>query len=121
MSSASGRNATRGRCSGPARLAHPVRPDLPLKPSPSGRKRVHRNVFVYVHRLRMLSQVVEARETPRAVALERAFASVFPNMVSFLAVAAAAGMAGVPDVTGQVLAPCKAEVAWRVLGAIEPL
>jgi len=82
MPSASGRNAACCRCSGSAGLAHSVRPDLALKPGSGGRKRVHRNVFVYVNSLRMLSQVVETREATRAVALKRALAGVFPNMVS---------------------------------------
>lgn len=83
MPTPSGRNAPCRRCSGSAGLAHSVSPDLPLEPGSGGRKRVHWNVFVDMHRLRMLPQVIKARKAPRAVTLERALASVFPNsMVS---------------------------------------
>lgn len=121
MPAPSRRDATCRRCSGSAGLAHSVSPDLPLEPRSGRRKRVHRNIFVDMHRLRMLSQIIKARKAPRAVTLERALASVFPNNMVSHAVFAGAGMAGLPDVPGQVLAPRKTEVAWRILGAIEPL
>jgi len=51
----------------------------------------------------MLSQVVKPGKASGAVALEGTFAGMFP------------------DVTSQMLASGKTEVAWRIVGAIKPL
>ena len=83
-------NAPRRRGAGAARLANPVRPDLSLEPGAGGRERVDRNVFVDVNRLSVLAKVVQTREAPRAMALERAFARVFPGMLSAQTIAAVA-------------------------------
>lgn len=42
---------------------NPVGPDLTLKPCTRSRKRITRNILVDVHSLRMLAEVVEARES----------------------------------------------------------
>lgn len=80
MTTHDGHNATRGCRPCPAtRLAHSVCPDLPLKPCPGRGERVTWNLFVDVHGLGMLPEVVEAGEAATAVALKRPFTSVFPG------------------------------------------
>ena len=80
MTTHDGHNATRGSRPCPATgLAHPVCPDLPLKSCPGGGERVPWNLFVDVHSLGMLPEVIEAEEAATAVALERPLTSVFPG------------------------------------------
>jgi hypothetical protein len=102
--SPSGSDAAGRRCPGPTTsLPHPVRPYLPLEAGPGRSQRVDWDVLVDVHRLSVLPQVVESRKPPRAVTLERSFARVFS------------------DVTSQMFASREAEIAWRVIGAVESL
>jgi hypothetical protein len=79
MSPARGPNTARCRSSSPARLPHSVGPNLPLEPRPGSGERVDGNLFVRVHGLGVLPQVVQAREASFAVTLERALAGVFPR------------------------------------------
>jgi hypothetical protein len=51
---------------------------LSLKPSARRRKRIARNIFIDVDGLRVLAQIVQPRETTRAMALEWTLASMFP-------------------------------------------
>ena len=62
------------------RLADTVRPHGSRKPHPRRGEGITGNLFVYVYGLGVLSQVVQAREPSRAVALEWTFTSVFSNM-----------------------------------------
>ena len=79
MATHDGHDATRGSRPCPAtRLAYPVRPDLPLEPSSGRGERIAGDLFVDVHGLGMLPEVVETGEAATAVALERPFTSVFP-------------------------------------------
>lgn len=82
---------------------YPVGTDLPLKSGAGGSERVARDVFVQVHRLGVLAEVVQAGESARAVTLERSFSRVLA------------------DVSGQVLTPGKAELAGREIRAEETL
>lgn len=82
----------RSACSSPCSWAtswrsDPVSPDLSLESGPSRSERVARNVFVYMYCLSMLSEVVEARKSATAVALERSFT----RMLSVEHVSIAAG------------------------------
>lgn len=71
--------AAGGRCTSSAWLANSVGSDLSLESSSGGCQRVNRDIFVDVYRLRMLAQVVQPRESSRAMTLERSLASVFPR------------------------------------------
>lgn len=53
-------------------------PDLALESRAGGSQGIAGNVFVAVHRLSMLPQVVQTGEPAGAVALERSFAGVLP-------------------------------------------
>lgn len=53
----------RSPCSSGA-LTNPVRPDLPLEPRPSRGQGVHGDVLVHMYGLGVLSEIVEAGETP---------------------------------------------------------
>jgi hypothetical protein len=77
--------------------------DLTLEPSSGGGKRVTRDLFVDMHGLGMLSQVIQAGEAPRTVTLERPLPRMFPDMPC------------------QVLTPGEAQIAGRKVCAIEPL
>jgi hypothetical protein len=55
---------------------------LPLISGPGGRQGVHGDVFVDVHRLGVLPQIVEPGKAPPAVAAERALPCVLSNWVS---------------------------------------
>ncbi len=124
MSSAGWANTSCRRSSGSARLAHPVGPDLPLEAGAGGGERVDGDVFVDVHGLRVLAQIVEAREPPRTVALEGTLARVFPNnivVVSPRVLADEGDGVCLPDVASKVFAPCKTQVAWRIVCAVKPL
>lgn len=63
----------------PSTLAHPVGPYLSLEPRSSCGKGVHGDVLVHMDSLSVLSEIVEARETPGAVTLEWTFTGVFPD------------------------------------------
>lgn len=95
--------ATSRASSRPTRRPHPIGANLALESGTGGGQGVARDVLVDVHRLSMLPQVVESREPPRAVALERTLSSVFSNM------------------PGQVFTPGEAQVAGRVIRAVEAL
>ncbi len=56
-------NTTRRRGPRPAGLSNSVGPDLPLEACPCGGEGVERNIFVDMDSLRVLSQVVEPRES----------------------------------------------------------
>ena len=60
-----------------AGLPHPLGADLALKSSAARGKGIVGNVFVYVDRLGVLPQVIEARESSATVAHEWSLASVF--------------------------------------------
>lgn len=79
MASARSRTlATQSTGPGPAsRLPHAVGADLSLIPGARGRQGVSRYFLVDMHGLSVLSEIIQAREAPAAVALERAFACVF--------------------------------------------
>jgi hypothetical protein len=85
------------------RRSHTVGADLPLEPGAGSGQRVSWDVFVNMDGLCMLPQIVKTREAPRAMALERALASVLA------------------DVSSQMLAPCETQVAGWVVGAKEAL
>ena len=72
----SGAAGGRGSCPATCR-SDPVGPNLPLESSSRCGKRVDRDVFVDVNRLGVLSQVIQPRESPRAVALKGTLASMF--------------------------------------------
>lgn len=80
-----------------------VCPDLPLKPRARRGQRVPGYVFIDVYGLRVLSQVVEAREPSGAVALEWPLSCMLPDM------------------SGKMLAASEAEIARWEFGAEEPL
>lgn len=103
MTSAMSSYTASGACPRPTRWAHPLRPDLPLKSRPRGRQRIPGDLFIHMDRLRVLSEIVEAGEAPRAVALEGALARVFADMA------------------GQMFASSETQVAGREIGAEEAL
>ncbi len=85
-----------------------------------------------MHGLGMLPKVIEAGESSRAVALKWALAGVFSNprawSVSMDGIQrvkfrnnATSGILGVPDMPCEMLAPGEAQVARRIVGAVEPL
>ena len=80
-----------------------VCPDLPLESRACRRQRVTGYVFIDVHSLRVLPQVVEARESSGAVTLKWPL----PRML--------------PDMPGKMLATGEAEITRWELGAEEPL
>lgn len=75
-------DAPRRRGAGSARLANPVRPDLSLEPGTGCCQGIDGDIFVDMDGLGVLAKVVQTREAPRAMALEGAFACVFPGGVS---------------------------------------
>lgn len=79
MATARRPNTARRRSASPAGGSHSVCPDLPLEPGPGSSERIDRDIFVHVHGLGVLSQVVETREAPGAMALEWALAGVLPR------------------------------------------
>lgn len=56
----------------------PVSPYLPLESCARGRQGVSRDILIHMHRLRMLSEIVESREASRAMTLKRSFSRMFP-------------------------------------------
>ena len=73
------RSHTSGRRSpGSPSLSNSVGSNLPLEPCARRGEGVHRDVFVDVHGLGMLSEIVEARKSSGAVTLKGALPSVFP-------------------------------------------
>lgn len=80
-----------------------------------------------MYSLGVLSEIVEARETPRAVTLKWAFASVFSDLrISIYPTPNDAShpfsrVSNLPDVSCQVLASRETQVTWRIVGAIEAL
>jgi len=56
-----------------------------------------------MYRLRVLPKVIESRKASGTMTLKRPFAGVFP------------------DVSRQVFASGKTEVAWRIIGAVKSL
>ena len=56
--------------------SHTVGSNLPLEAGASGGQRLCRYVFVHVHGLGVLSQVIKARESSGAVTLEWSFTGV---------------------------------------------
>lgn len=59
-----------------SRRANSIRSNLALESCAGSRQRVSWDILVHMHSLRMLSQIVEAREPARAMTLEWALASV---------------------------------------------
>lgn len=92
-------------CAGPrpAGGTHTICTHLALEPRASGSQRISGNILVHVYRLSMLPQVIESGEPPRTVALEGALAGVFS------------------DVTGEMFAASKTQVAGRKVRAEETL
>lgn len=70
---------SRRRACPAADLAYPVGPNLPPESHAGCREGVDGDVLIYVDCLSMLTQVIEPRESSRAVAGKWAFASVFPG------------------------------------------
>ena len=58
--------------------AYSIGSDLSLEPCACSRERIARNLFVHVNCLRVLPQIVESRESARAVTLEWSFSGMFP-------------------------------------------
>lgn len=71
-------HASGRRGPGSARLSSSVGSNLPLEACARRGEGVHRDVFVDVHGLGMLSEVVEAGKSASAVTLKGALPSVFP-------------------------------------------
>jgi hypothetical protein len=114
--------ATGGRGTSSAWLADSVGSDLPLKSSPGSCQRINRNIFVDVYRLRVLAQVIQAREASRTMTLERSLASMFPTKESaFKCTCAEESNEKLPNVSSQMFAPREAQIARRIIDAVEPL
>jgi len=64
----------------PSALTHPISPNLSLEPRAGRGQRVHGDVLIHMYGLGVLSQIVQAGETPGAVTLEWAFTSVFSDL-----------------------------------------
>lgn len=79
MTSSANTEAPRSRRACATRLSHPVGSDLALESCSGGGEGVDGNVFVDMHSLCMLAQVIKAREAPRTVALKRSLSRVFPG------------------------------------------
>lgn len=84
-------------------LPYTIRSHLTLEPRTGSCQRIHGNILVDMNSLRMLPQVVQAREAPRAMTLKGPFTCMFP------------------DVPCQVLTPGEAQVTRRVVGAVKAL
>lgn len=113
--------ATQGICS----RATPGRSDavgsyLTLEAGARSGKRVARDVLIHVNSLRMLSQIIEARKAPRAVALKGPFSGMFSGRL--LGREIRPGQADhLPNVSSQVLTSCEAELTGRKVGTEEAL
>lgn len=59
-------------------LPYTIRSHLTLEPRAGSCQRIHGNILVDMNSLRMLPQVIQPRETSRAVTLKGPFACVFP-------------------------------------------
>lgn len=103
MSAAMGALASSSPGSRAALRPHAIGTDLALKSGPGGGERIPRNFFVDMYGLRMLSQVIEPRESARTVTLEGTLAGMFPNM------------------SRQMFTPSKTQVTRRVICAVKPL
>ena len=77
-----GMTALTARRSGTRATLRPdaVGPDLTLEARASGSQRIPGDLFVDMHGLGMLPQVIKTGESPGAVALERTFAGVLADM-----------------------------------------
>ena len=78
-------------------------PDLTLEAGTGGSQRLGWNFLVDMHRLGMLSQIVQPREASIAMALKRSLTSMFPDMA------------------GQMLTSSEAEITWWEPSAKEAL
>jgi hypothetical protein len=65
-----------------SRRTNTVSPDLTLEPRAGSSERVAWYVLIHVNSLRVLSKVVKARESARAMTLEWSFSGVFPSKES---------------------------------------
>lgn len=80
-----------------------------------------------MHGLGVLPQIIQPGEASRAMALEGAFASMFPTSTAIVSATASLRQYAskkrceIPDMAGEMFAPGEAEVAWRIIGAIKPL
>lgn len=109
-----------GRASPATLLTHSLSPHLPLESSTSRCQGIYGDVLVDVHRLCVLSQVIETGETARTMTLEWSLAGVFPGMVSKRS-SSVGTSEGLPNVPGQMFASSKTQVARRVIRAIKSL
>jgi hypothetical protein len=99
--------------------SNPIRPHLPLKSCPSGRKRILRYILIDVYRLGMLSQIVESRKSSRAVALERSFTGVLPW--DSQPWRRKVGTKNLPDMSRQMFAASETQITRRVVYTKESL
>lgn len=83
--------------------AYAISPDLSLEPCSSRGKGIGRNLFINMNRLSMLAEVVQTGEAAVAMTLEWTFSSMLPNM------------------TSQMLASSKTQIAGWIARAEEPL
>lgn len=94
MTAAVAARAASRTCSSAARWTHSVRTHLTLESSARGSQRISRDLFIHVHRLGVLPQVIKSGEAARAMTLKRTLASVFANMSSEVFTASEAQVAG---------------------------
>ena len=80
MAATVGPLAGTGAGSSTALGTNPICADLTLEARASGSQRIPGDLFVDMHGLGMLPQVIKTGESPGAVALERTFAGVLADM-----------------------------------------
>lgn len=101
--------------------ANSVGPYLTLKPRTRSCKRIAGNVLVNVHRLRMLTEIVQSGESAGAMTLKWSLSGVFPEMKSAHVYYPKHAHVYQPYVSRQMLTAGEAQLTRREVGAEETL
>jgi hypothetical protein len=104
-----------------SRRTYSISPDLTLEPRAGSGERIAWYILIHVDGLGVLAEVVETRESARAVTLERSFSGMFPWKSQYVGPKRASLPCHQPYVPCQMLTSRKTELAWWELGTEKTL